>query len=111
MSKVEITGVTVSVEFGFEGDYGKGTKSFASVQAKYPDPEDVAGLDNVMSDGLDMYFAAWQTLLAARYGTGVVGGTEFKEAMSQATRRVAQVRKILGLNDGNSTGSNDGQQS
>jgi hypothetical protein len=95
MSKPEITGVTVSVEFGFEQDFGRGTKSFASVQSKYPETTTIDELGDVMSDGLDLYLAAWKTLLAARFGTGVIGGTEFKETLNAATIRIDKVRKFL----------------
>jgi len=99
MNKAEVTGVTVSVEFGFEGEYGKGTKSFASIQSRYPEPNSIKDLNGIMSDGLDLYFAAWRTLLAARCGTGVLGGTEFKDILTAATTRVDKVRKYLGQSE------------
>jgi hypothetical protein len=98
MSKIEVTGVTVSVEFGFEQDYGKGTKSFTSIQAKYPEPTE--DINDALSDGLDLYFAAWKTLLAARCATGVIGGAEFKETLSAVTHRIEKVLNLLRTNDG-----------
>src|SRR5208337_2537562 len=92
MSKPEIVGITVSVEFGFEGDYGKGTKSFANIQGRYPDP---AVLKEVITDGLSMYFAAWESLLASRYATGVMLGPEFKKALEDGKIRLAKVRSFL----------------
>lgn len=98
MSKAEVTGVTVSVEFGFEGDYGKGTKSFTSVQAKYPEPNQ--DLNAVISDGLDLYFSAWKTVLAGRCATGLMKGTDFKELLAVVTNRVDKVHMMLRADDG-----------
>ena len=95
MSKAEVTGVTVSVEFGFEQDYGKGTKSFSSIQAKYPEPQNVDNLSEVISDGLEMYFAAWRTLLSARYATGVLKASEYKESLTSTAERIDKVRAYL----------------
>jgi acetyl-CoA acetyltransferase len=96
--KAEVTGVTVSVEFGFEGDYGKGTKSFTSVQAKYPEPSN--NLNEVISDGLEMYFSAWKTVLAGRCAQGLMGGTEFKDTLEGVTNRVEKLQKMLRRDDG-----------
>jgi hypothetical protein len=98
MCKAEVTGVTVSVEFGFEGDYGKGTKSFTSVQARYPEPN--KDLNEVISDGLDLYFSAWKTVLAGRCATGLMKGAEYKETIAAVTNRVEKVRTMLRPDDG-----------
>lgn len=92
MSKPEITGLTVSVEFGFEGAYGKGTKSFASIQGRYPDP---ATLKEALTDSLDVYFCAWESLLASRYATGILAGQDFKQAVEDAKIRLDKVRTFL----------------
>ena len=60
MSKPEIVGITVSIEISNK-NYGNGTASFMNLQGKYPDP---ATLDDVLVDGLEMYFSAWRSLLA-----------------------------------------------
>jgi hypothetical protein len=98
MSKAEVTGVTVSVEFGFEHDYGRGTKSFTSIQAKYPEPN--KDMNEVISDGLDLYFSAWKAVLAGRCATGLMKGTEFKETLAAVTNRVEKVRMMLRPDDG-----------
>jgi hypothetical protein len=87
-----ITGITISLEMGYEQEYAKGTKSFISLQGKYPDP---ASLDQVLLDGLDMYFAAFQSLLSSRAATGVIGGAEFKETLKITESRLVKVKKIL----------------
>lgn len=92
MGKPEIIGLTVSVEFGFEGEYGKGTKSFANIQGRYPDP---STLSEAMVDGLDMYFAAWESLLASRYATGNGTAQEFKLSVETAKARLEKVRNYL----------------
>ena len=101
MSKAEVTGLSISVEFGFEQEFGKGTKSFANIQSKYPEPAQLENLNEVVFDGLDMYFTVWQTVLSSRYATGVLGGTEYKDTLSKATDRIEKVRtylKTLGKN-------------
>lgn len=87
-----ITGVTVSLEMGYEQEYAKGTKSFISLQGKYPDP---SSIDEALIDGLDMYFAAFKSLLASRAATGVIGGKEFKETLAAVEARLAKVKGVL----------------
>jgi hypothetical protein len=97
MAKLGITGVTISVEFGFEQEFGKGTKSFASISSRTPDGERVPleELSDLVDQGLDMYLAAWKTLLISRFSTGVLSGKEFKEQMQAQETRLENVRKFL----------------
>ena len=92
MSKPEIVGVTVSLDIS-EKSYGNGSQSFMNIQGRYPNP---AILEEVIEDGLNMYFAAWQSLLASRYATGVMLGPEFKKAIEDGKIRLEKVRKFLG---------------
>jgi hypothetical protein len=91
MGKPEIIGITVSVSLA-DKTYGTGSESFFSVQGKYPDP---AVLKDLLLDGLDMYFAAWESLLASRYATGLSTAAEFKKAVEDAKIRLAKVRGFL----------------
>ena len=92
MNKPVVTGITVSVNIG-EKNYGTGSESFLSLQGKYPDPGAV--LDTTIEDGLDMYFQAWKSLIAGKYATGTLGGTEFKDMLAKAEIRLNKVRHFL----------------
>lgn len=94
MSQIQINGITISVDIG-DKEYGKGQNAFMNIQGKYPDGLPIEGLEDVMQDGLDMYFAAWRTILAGRYSSGQLSGTEFKEALAATTTRVEKIRKYL----------------
>ena len=92
MSNPTIIGVTVSVDVS-DKSYGTGNSSFMNVQGRYPDPG--VPLADVLIDGLDMFLAAWKSLLAGRYATGVVTGAEFKKQLGEAEAKFAKVHKFL----------------
>jgi hypothetical protein len=91
MSKLGITGITVSVDIS-DKQYGNGSQSFLNLQGRYPDP---STLEEAMIDGLAMYFAAWESLLASRFATGVLTAGELKKSVEDAKVRVAKVRAFL----------------
>lgn len=96
MSKLGITGVTLSIEFG-DTEYGAGTKSFMNLQARIPDGEPVP-VDNasqIIDEGLMMYFTAWKTLMAGRASCGVIKRTDFEEFHGKVVKRVALVQEFL----------------
>lgn len=90
---LEITSVTISADFG-DKEYGSGTESFMNITAKCPVPVPIEGIDEVILDGLDMYFACWSTLLASRWTTGVISAEDFNKRKAVAVKRLEQVRKI-----------------
>jgi len=94
MSKVQINGITISVDFG-DKEFGKGQNSFMNIQGKYPDGVAIEEIEDVMQDGLDMYFAAWRTILAGRFSSGHLSGTDFKTALNATSTRVEMIRKYL----------------
>jgi len=95
LSKLGVTGVTVSVEIA-DVSYGAGEKRFCSVSSRLP--EGVEGLplttDEVIEDGIDKYFAAWQTLMQAALATNQIESSEFKAQTTSALRRIKKVRAI-----------------
>jgi hypothetical protein len=93
----QITDVTVSVTIA-DKEYGKGTDGFISVKGRYPDP---STLEEVLTDGLDMYFAAWKSLLASRYATGTMSGPDFKESLTKTETKYQKVRVFLAKENGN----------
>jgi hypothetical protein len=95
-----ITGVTVSVDIG-DKDYGKGESCFMNIQGRYPDSgQPIEEIIDVITDGLDMYFAAWRALLAGRFATGKITSEEFKDTLAAVTLRVDKTRKYLRNHDG-----------
>lgn len=90
-----ITGITISADFG-DKEYGKGSESFMNMSAKVGGTEGVAltEIDGVIVDGLDMYFACWQTLLASRYATGVIKAEEFNLRLEATQKRIKMIRKF-----------------
>lgn len=95
-NKPIITGVTISCEFGVEGEYGKGTKSWMSMSGKFPEPGvAIENIEDVVESGLDMYLAAWKTLLTGRCATGIMGGKEWKQKLLDVEARISKLREHL----------------
>ena len=93
-SKPLISGVTVSVNFG-DKNYGSGSDSFMNLKADYDPGVPPENLDDVVDQGLDLYLAAWKTLLSARYATGVIVPDDYKKLLEASIKRIALVRKFL----------------
>jgi len=95
MSKLGITGVTVSIEMS-DKTYGSGTSSFCSVSSRLSDKADPVSMsmDEVVQDGVDKYLAAWQTLMQAALTTGQIESDQFQAQTKQALRRVGKVRAL-----------------
>lgn len=95
-----ISGVTVSVDVG-DKEYGNGQSCFMNIQGRYPDSgQPFEELIDVVTDGLDMYFAAWRTLLAGRFATGKITSDEFKETLAAVSLRIEKTRRYLKSHDG-----------
>jgi len=88
-----VTGITISAEFA-DKEYGNGQESFMNMSAKCPAPVPIENLDEVIVDGLDMYFACWQTLLASRYATGQIKADEFNKRLEATQQRLKMIRKF-----------------
>ena len=90
----KIIGITVSVDVA-DREYGKGTSSFLNAQLKWneTDAPGLNQLDDVIVDGLDLYFSVWSTLLASRYAIGIINAEEFNKRLGASAKRLAQVRK------------------
>ena len=91
-----ITGITVSVSFG-DKEYGKGLESFENVQAKWSESNapTIDNLDEVIDSGMELYFAAWKTMLGTRFATGLIDAETFKTTLQNSELRLASVRKFL----------------
>jgi hypothetical protein len=95
MCKPYITSLTLSAEIS-DKEYGNGTKAFMNLSGRWPEPgKPIAEIDDVIDEGLDLYFAAWKTMLASRYSTGAIDGKTLKEHLSAAEGRLVKVREFL----------------
>jgi hypothetical protein len=99
MSKLPllINAVTISVSFS-DKEYGKGQEFFQNISAKIP--ADYTGiplerLDDVCDHSLDMFFAAWKSILTDRFIAGNIKGEEYKTILAAATARIEKVRGYL----------------
>lgn len=98
-----ITGVTVSVDVG-DKEYGNGQSSFMNIQGRYPDAgQPIEEIIDVVTDGLDMYFAAWRTLLAGRFAVGKITSEEFRDTLAAVSLRIDRIQKYLRSHDGKQT--------
>jgi hypothetical protein len=90
-----IQGITVSIDIA-DKEYGNGSSGFMSIKGQYPEPGmPMECLEDVIDQGLDMYFAAWKTMLASRYASGAVDGETFKKHIAAGTHKLEKVKHFL----------------
>jgi len=96
MVKFGITSMTLSLEVG-DKDYGKGMSHFANLTAKLPDNESIPleQLDEVIDQGLDMYFALFKLILTDRFIAGIIKGEEYKNLLIASEARIEKIRGYL----------------
>ena len=95
-----ISGITVSVDVG-DKEYGNGQSCFMNIQGRYPEPgQPFDQLIDVVTDGLDMYFAAWRTLLGSRFATGKITADEFRTTFAAVSTQIEKTRRYLKNHDG-----------
>jgi hypothetical protein len=95
MSSPVIKEITVSVSIA-DKEYGNGTEAFKCLKADYPAPVSLEKIDDLICDGLDLYLAAWSTLLAGRLATGIIKDVEeFRRTLSGTRERVERIRKYM----------------
>lgn len=95
LSVLGVSSVSVSVELA-DMNYGSGEKNFMSISSKIPDGAEGLPLDmeTVMGDGLDKYFAAWQTLLQAALASGRISQTTYVKQTELYLSRIKKVRAL-----------------
>ena len=95
MGSLAITAVTISVEAA-DKEYGKGDSRFTSLKGSYRDEGvTLADIDLVVLDSLDMFLAAWRSLLLAKYTQGTLPGKELTAALDRAVQRTEKARAYL----------------
>ena len=95
MGDLSITSVTVSVEAA-DKEYGKGEARFMNLKGTYRDEGvPLADMDTVVEDSLDLFLAAWRSLLFAKYAQGSMKGTDLKATLDRAAEKTEKVRAYL----------------
>ena len=96
MSDLHIVGLTVSCDLS-DKVYGNGTGRFFSVSAKVPEGSTgipISEAEDIVRDGVNLYFTAWQTLMQTRYATGDISAAEFKALTAQFLVRIKKIATI-----------------
>ena len=88
--------MTISISVS-DKDFGKGSDYFCNLTAKTPEeaPIPLEKMSEVLDQGARMYFTTFQTILAGRFATGNLSGTEFKELWAKSEQRIEKVLKFL----------------
>jgi len=96
MSKLGITGLTLSIEFG-DTSYGAGTKSFMNLSARAPEGDPIPIDDPVQAieAGLDLYLTAWTTLMMGRRGVGTITKEEYLQLVPIMKERFQKLKAKL----------------
>ena len=86
--------ISVSVEIA-DKEYGNGSGRFISLKGACKDALPLADADPVIDDGLDLFLAAWKTLLGARWSQGGMTGDDFKTWLEKSIRKTDKVKEFL----------------
>jgi hypothetical protein len=109
MSDFVVQTVTISLEVS-DKEYGNGTSRFINLKGRYQEGgiplEEIA---EVMDDSLDMFLAAWKSLLAAKFSQGIIAGAALKEKIDNAITQTAKVKAYLRRKE-DGTGPNPAEQ-
>ena len=95
MGSLVIQSVTVSVEVS-DKTFGSGDSRFMSLKGRYEDGGIPASeLDFVVLDSLDVFLAAWKSLLSSRFAQGNMTGEDFKKHLENTVVKTEKVRAYL----------------
>jgi hypothetical protein len=95
MPTFRIKSITVSMEIACK-EFGNGNSGYASLTAQI-DEGSMERLPDIVDGGLDMYVAAWETILAGKVATKLLGmtGQEFQTVVPKIRKRLTQVKAML----------------
>ena len=94
MGELTIQGVTVSVELA-DKDFGNGTGRFVSLRGGYQNGVPLSQASFVIEDSLELFLAAWKSLLSSRFAQSAMTGDEFKEWYEKAVHRTNSAHNFL----------------
>ena len=94
-----IKNLTVSLEVA-DKQYGDGNSGYTSITA-YVDEANLEHIENVIDAGLNLFVAAWETVIGGKVATKMIGmsAQELRDNVATIQRRAAKVRALL--HDGN----------
>jgi hypothetical protein len=90
-----IKSLTISLELA-EKEYGNGNSGYASLTATIDDGN-VERMPDVVDAGIEMFVAAWETVLAGKVATKVRGmkADEFQDEVAKIRGRMAKAKALL----------------
>jgi hypothetical protein len=90
-----IKGVTVSVEIA-DKEYGNGNAGYTSITATVDDAS-LEHIENVVDAGLNLFIAAWETVIGGKVATKMLGmgAQELQDTVAIIRKRLAKVRELL----------------
>jgi hypothetical protein len=94
-----IKSLTMSLELA-DKQYGDGNSGYTSITA-YVDDASLEHIENVIDAGLNLFVAAWETVIGGKVATKMIGmsAQELRDNVTAVRRRAAKVRALL--QDGN----------
>lgn len=90
-----IRSITVSMEIS-DKEYGNGNSGYASLSASIDDGN-VERMADVVDAGIEMFVAAWETVLGGKVAAKVLSmkGEEFTVAVGSVRKRMSRVKALL----------------
>jgi hypothetical protein len=90
-----VRSITVSMEIS-DKEYGNGNSGYASLSASIDDGN-VERMADVVDAGIEMFVAAWETILGGKVAAKVLGmkGEEFSVAVGSVRKRMSRVKALL----------------
>lgn len=100
MSDFVIQTVTISLEVA-DKEFGNGMSRFVNLRGKYEDGGiPLKDIGEAVDDSLDMFLAAWKSLLAAKFAQGIINGQTLKEKIENTMKQTEKVKAYLRRQDG-----------
>jgi len=106
MGNLLIQSVTISVELA-DKEYGNGSGRFLNLKGSYQEGVTLEGVGSVIEDSLDMFLAAWKSLLCSKYAQGCLDANGLKAKFEEAVVKTERAKKYLRRTDG---GPSEGTQ-
>jgi hypothetical protein len=104
MGNLIIQSVTISIELA-DKEYGNGIGRFLNLKGSYQDGVTLEGVGSVIEDSLDMFLAAWKSLLCSKFAHGCMGGKDLKAKFEDAVAKTEKVKSYLRRVDGQQPGA------
>jgi hypothetical protein len=99
MGDLVIQSVTISVEVA-DKKFGDGSGRFMNLKGWYQDAGvPIANVNEVVLDSMDLFLAAWKSLLSSKYAQGGMTAEEYKTSFDAAILKAEKVKAYLRKHD------------